>query len=465
MGKNSTEKFHAPKEDGAGQEQGEKLVFRVGMSPTESNKKIGPMRSHLYTYAFAKGEAEKGIDSKIIFRVDDTDKEKHTKEKAEEIFRFFSDTLGFRFDITPHNAEKEIGQSVFQSERQEIYQGYLEELFDKHIAFIDKESGLVLFDIKKFIDQYTDILEINDLLKGKIKLKLEENLKRGQKFFPLLRSDQSALYHLASVIDDETFGVTHVIRGQDKLSIAQFQEMVRVSLGLEPKKYLHTPMLLDAEGKMLKGAVKFDDFVKQGIMPHALISYMISSGYGSPDEIYPSLERFISIFDYRKIHKNSGRFNMDKLKDVNEKLVRKISPEVYLNSLFIYLAKIGEKEMLEKLKTDSALQNILVIFRRTPENSLDIIRSILEPEYEEVSENTKNVLQKVLLELKKSMGIFPSAEVLGLDQKTLHDAMRWILVGKYIFPNITQIFEYLKDSGKLNDRIDHANKVFTKDIS
>jgi len=430
------------------------------MSPTESNKKIGPIRSHLYNYAFAKGEAEKGKDSKIIFRVDDTDKEKHTKEKAEDIFRFFTDTLGFRFDITPHNAEKEIGQSVFQSERQEIYRKYLEKLFDTHVAFIDKESGLVLFDIKKFIDQYGDTLEINDLLRGKIKFKLEENLRRGQNFFPLMRSDKSALYHLASVVDDKTFGVTHVVRGQDKLSIAEFQEMVRVSLGLEPKKYLHTPMLLDAEGKMLKGAVKFDDFIKQGIVPHALISYMISSGYGNPEETYPSLEKFIESFDYSKIHKNSGKFDIGKLENINDKLIRKTSPEVYFDSILLYLAKVGEEQILEKLKIDQELKNILISFRRDPKESLDVIKSILEPQHEVIREDTRGAIQKLLLEIGKGGDNFPSAEMLELSQKAVYEAARWILVGKYTFPSITQVFEYLKTNELLNHRVILAKKIF-----
>jgi|SRR3989338_7945155 len=465
MEKNPIENLPIPQEDNPKQEEKEKLVFRAGMSPTESNKKIGPIRSHLYNYAFAKGEAEKGKDSKIIFRVDDTDKEKHTKEKAEDIFRFFTDTLGFRFDITPHNAEKEIGQSVFQSERQEIYRGYLEELFDKHVAFIDKESGLVLFDIKKFIDQYEDTLEIDDLLKGKIKFKLEENLRRGQKFFPLMRSDKSALYHLASVVDDKTFGVTHVVRGQDKLSIAEFQEMVRVSLDLEPKKYLHTPMLLDAEGKMLKGAVKFDDFIKQGIVPHALISYMISSGYGNPEEMYPSLEKFIGDFDYNKIHKNSGKFDVSKLENINDKLIRKISPEVYFDSILLYLAKVGEEQILEKLKIDQELKNILISFRRDPKESLDVIKSILEPQYETIRENTRGAIQKLLLEIGQGGDNFPSAEMLELSQKALYEATRWILVGKYTFPNITQVFEYLKTNELLNHRVILAKKIFDASFS
>jgi glutamyl/glutaminyl-tRNA synthetase len=443
----------------------EKLVFRAGVSPVESNKKIGPIRSYLYNYAFAKGEAEKGKDSKIIFSIDDTNKEKHTKEKGEEIFHFFTDILGFKFDITPHNAKKEIGQSVFQSERQDIYQGYLEKLFDKHIAFVDRKSGLVLFDIRKFIDQYTDTLEIEDLLKGKLKLKLEENLKRGQNFFPLLRSDKSALYHLASVVDDSTFGVTHVVRGQDKFSIVQFQEMVRVSLGIEPKKYLHTPMLLEPRSKSFDGKLMFNDFIKKGIMPHALISYMISSGYGNPDETYPSLEEFIGVFDYRKIHKSSGLFDTKKLENINNRIIKKTSPEVYLNSFLIYLSGTGEKELLERIKIDSTLQNIIITLRRSSEETLVILKSILEPQYEAINEDIRSVTQKVFLELKKDIDVFPSAEVVGLDKKTLYDIMRWILVGRYSFPNITQIFQYLKDNNVLNERVESAEIVFMKNFS
>jgi glutamyl/glutaminyl-tRNA synthetase len=460
MEKSFIENSLIPVEGKSKQEEKERLVFRVGMSPTESNKKIGPIRSHLYNYAFAKSEAEKGKDSKIIFRVDDTDKEKHTKERAEEIFKFFTDTLGFCFDITPHNAEKEIGQSIFQSERQEIYRRYLEELFDKHVAFIDKGSGLVLFDIKKFINQYDDALEIDDLLKGKVKFKLEENLRRGQNFFALMRSDRSALYHLTSVVDDKTFGVTHVVRGQDKLSIAEFQEMVRVSLDLEPKKYLHTPILLDTEGKMLNGIVKFNDFIKQGIVPHALISYVISSGYGNPEEMYFSLEKFIGDFDYSKIHKNSGKFDVKKLENINDKLIRKVSPEVYFDSILLYLTEVGEEQILEKIKIDKEFKNILVAFKRNPKESLNLIKSILEPQYEVIKEDTRGAIQKILWEIESGNESFPSAEVLELDQKTVYDAVRWILVGKYTFPNIIQVFEYIKNSGSLRQRASLAKNIY-----
>ena len=450
------------KEDDAAAEaetkKGEKLVFRVGMSPVESNKKIGPIRTHLYNYAFAKSEKAKGKDSKIIYRVDDTNKEKHDKEKAVEIYRFFTETLGLKFDITPDNAQKEIGQSVHQSERQEIYAKYLEELFDEHVAFVDKKSGLTLFDIKKFIEQYTDEIEIDDLLRGRVTLKLEDNLKRGQPFFPLMRSDKSSLYHLSSVVDDTTFGVTHVVRGQDKLSIAEFQEMVRVALGLEPKKYLHTPMLLDEHGKLLGGAVKFDDFIEKGILPHALISYMISSGYGDPKDTYPVLEEFINNFDYKKIHKNNGKFDRNRLDDINKKIIKGVSPEVYLESVLLYFSKNNKNHLAEQLKADDDLAKLLISFRRRPEESLDIVERILNPQYDKVDDEKRRVLISVLDYLEKTGGEFPSAKDVNLDKKSVYSAMMWILVGKNVFPNIEKVFDYLKSHNMLINRIATAKK-------
>ncbi len=447
---------HVPDPDSS---EDEKLIFRVGMSPTDSNKKIGPVRSHLYNYTFAKAEATKGKDSKIIFRVDDTDREKHTMEKAEEIYKFFTIELGFNFDITPYNSHQELGQSVFQSERQAIYDHYVEELFDKHVAFTDRESGLVLFDIAKFMSEYSDILEIDDVLKGKVKFKLEDNLKHGRPYFPLMRSDKSALYHLASVVDDGTFGVTHVVRGQDKLSIAEFQEMVRVSLDLEPKKYLHTPMLLDSEGKVLGGAVKFDDFIKRGILPHALISYMISSGYGDPENTYPSLEEFIQSFDPKKIHKNNGKFDLGKLESINKKIIKGTSPEVYFNSLLIYLSKVGQDEFHDRLETDPGLKKILITLRRNPEESFEIMTRILKPEYEELRENTKEAVLTVLAELKTGESTLPQAEKHGLSQNQFFSTLAWILIGTYNFPSITKVLEYLRDDFSLSARLETASNV------
>jgi glutamyl/glutaminyl-tRNA synthetase len=430
-----------------------KVVFRAGISPVDANKKIGPLRTHLYNYAFAKNEAERGNDSTIIFRVDDTNKDRSVKNNTNEIARFFSDTLGLEFDVTPENALEKIGYSVVQSERNEIYLKYLEELFDKHVAFVDKQSGLVLFDIKEFIDQYSDTLEVDDLLKGKILMKLEENLRRGTQYFPLVRSDRSVLYHLASVIDDAEFGVTHVVRGQDKTSVAEFQEMVRVAFGFQPKKYLHTPLMLDQDGKLLGGAVKFEDFIQKGIVPQALISYMISSGYGDPNTIYPSLDAFVKAFDYKKIHKQNGKFDEGKLESINQRLVREISSEQFFDSIRLYLITIEDDTLAKRFDNDEELRNLLLLFRKDPEESCEIIKSILNPVYTEITDELRKTGRVLIEEMKIHPLIFPSFENTRFNKKIFYDALRWLLVGKTSFPDIEKVFHYLLTQNLIEDRL------------
>ena len=439
------------------------VVVRVGMSPVEGNKNIGAIRSHLYNYSLAQSEKQKGFEGKVIFRVDDTNAEKHKKEKekALELLHFFSDVLDFEFDITPENSQETIGQSVYQSERQAIYSKYVEELFDKKIAFVDKDSGLVLFDIKRFIDEYSDTLEFDDVLRGRILVDLEKRLKNSQNYFPLMRSDRSALYHLATVVDDAAFGVTHVVRGQDKIPIVDFQEMVRIALGFEPKKYLHTPLLLDEYGKMLGGASNFDDFIRKGILPQALVSYLISSGYGRSNVVYPSILQFLETFDMHKIHRANGKFDPKKLASLNKKLIKTITPDIYLSSVELYLAKNNEDALVQSLKSDEALQKLLISLRREPEEAVRMIQSILFPDFEKPDDDVRNALPSILREMGAHPDTFPSYDVLGSKKDTFFKAISWLLVGKQIFPDINTVYAYLKSRQMLQDRLKVAENTLT----
>jgi glutamyl/glutaminyl-tRNA synthetase len=331
----------------------------------------------VYNYAFAKSEKVKGKESIIIFRIDGTNIGEEGRQKALELFDFYSKVLGFQFDITPYNAYQKLGQSVFQSERKTIYLKSLKKLYDSGIAFKDRSSGIVLFDLKSFTKQYTDVIEIEDLLFGKIRFDLKKRLERGFHLFALMRPNETALYPLASVVDDVEFGVTHVVRGQDKISGTEFQEAIRIALGFRPKKYLHVPLLLDSEGKRLKGAVTFEDFIKKGIVLNALLSYLISFGYGNPDAIYYSLL------------------------DLNKRIIREMTPKDYLDSFFLYLEKIQERELREKLEIDSKLCQILVTFRRGSVETLEIVKNILDPFYEVPSQRLYNILEEIFQEFEE----------------------------------------------------------------
>jgi glutamyl-tRNA synthetase len=67
----------------------------------------------------------------------------------------------------------------------------------------------------------------------------------------LVRDDGSATYHLASVVDDIDFGITHVIRGNDHRPNEALHRRLHLALGSSPPEYLHHGLILGADGKKL----------------------------------------------------------------------------------------------------------------------------------------------------------------------------------------------------------------------
>jgi glutamyl/glutaminyl-tRNA synthetase len=67
----------------------------------------------------------------------------------------------------------------------------------------------------------------------------------------LLRENGSATYHLASVVDDIEFGITHVIRGNDHRPNEQLHRELTTALGATPPEYLHHGLILGEDGRKL----------------------------------------------------------------------------------------------------------------------------------------------------------------------------------------------------------------------
>ena len=69
--------------------------------------------------------------------------------------------------------------------------------------------------------------------------------------FVLKRADGLWAYQLAVVVDDAAQGVTHVVRGQDLADNTARQMLLQRALGLAAPDYLHTPLVLAADGHKL----------------------------------------------------------------------------------------------------------------------------------------------------------------------------------------------------------------------
>lgn len=69
--------------------------------------------------------------------------------------------------------------------------------------------------------------------------------------FVLKRADSLFAYQLAVVVDDAAQGITHVVRGEDLVDNTARQILLQNHLGLGTPRYLHTPLVLGANGEKL----------------------------------------------------------------------------------------------------------------------------------------------------------------------------------------------------------------------
>jgi glutamyl-Q tRNA(Asp) synthetase len=79
--------------------------------------------------------------------------------------------------------------------------------------------------------------------------------------FILQRADGLWAYQLAVVVDDAAQGITHVVRGEDLADNTARQILLQQALGLNTPVYLHTPLVLGANGEKLSkqnGALPLD---------------------------------------------------------------------------------------------------------------------------------------------------------------------------------------------------------------
>jgi glutamyl-Q tRNA(Asp) synthetase len=78
-----------------------------------------------------------------------------------------------------------------------------------------------------------------------------QNVQQAVGDFVLLRADGFFAYQLAVVVDDAAQGVTHVVRGEDLADNTPRQIALQRALGYTTPHYLHTPLVLAANGDKL----------------------------------------------------------------------------------------------------------------------------------------------------------------------------------------------------------------------
>ena len=344
-----------------------KNVTRFAPSPT-GNLHIGSARTALFNWLFAKN-----TNGKFLLRIEDTDKVRSTKESINKILDGLN-WLNLKWD----------GKIVYQSENQKRHKKIAEELLKKGLAYkcfcsedeLNKmrEEAKILKkpfrynrmwrernpkeapkDIKPVIrikSPTNGESVINDIIQGTIKVSNEE-----MDDFIILRSDGTPTYMLSVVVDDYDMNVTHIVRGHDHLTNTFRQNIIYEAMKWKKPMTAHIPLIHGPDGsKMSKrhGAIDVEDYKIKGILPDALINYMLRLGWSHGDDEIISLKNAIKWFSLEKIGKSPAKFDNDKLISVNSHYIKELNNNdiiKFLETYYIskYKLKIDEIS-IERLK-------------------------------------------------------------------------------------------------------------------
>ncbi len=312
------------------------MHVRVRFAPSPTGYlHIGGARTALFNWLYARHTG-----GKFILRIEDTDAARNSQEAVNVILDGLR-WLGLDWDEGPVNGDA-TGPSkgergpYFQSQRKENYQRRTEALLSRGLAY--EKDGAVRFKMPR------EAVVIPDLIVGEVRRELTDR-EEQEPDFVILRSDGSPVFHFVNVVDDLEMGITHVIRGEDHLSNTAKHIALFRAFGVEPPKYAHIPLILNADGsKMSKrdtGAA-LTYYMENGYAPEAVVNFLALLGWSPKDgrEVIP-LAELVAMFDLPNVLRHNARFDHEKLKWMNGEYLRAMKPDRFYEMCVHTLAKAG----------------------------------------------------------------------------------------------------------------------------
>ncbi|MDA0995036.1 MAG: glutamate--tRNA ligase [Proteobacteria bacterium] len=325
---------------------------RFAPSPT-GTLHLGSIRTALFCWLYARRH-----DGQFILRIEDTDRERSTKENVDAILEGL-DWLGLDPDEGP----------IYQSDRFDRYREVIDQWLAQGKAYhcyCSKEEladlrekqkaggGHMRYDgrcrnrsdaregvapVVRFKNPQDGEVVVNDQVRGRV---VFENAQLDDLI--IARSDGTPTYNFCVVVDDIDMKITHVIRGDDHLNNTPRQINMFAAMNAESPSFAHLPMILGSDGAKLSkrhGAVDIRDYQAQGYLPEAMLNYLVRLGWSHGDQEIFSIKEMTRLFDIADVNQSASAFNPEKLLWINQQHIIAAPAKRLGAELIPYLQQAG----------------------------------------------------------------------------------------------------------------------------
>lgn len=424
-----------------------KVRTRFAPSPT-GFMHVGNLRTALYEYLVAKSQG-----GTFVLRIEDTDQERYVEGAVDVIYNTLK-TAGLVHDEGP-DVGGDYGPYV-QSERKDMYLPYAEQLikegkayrcfctkerleklqsetvgggYDRHCRDLSDE------EIQKNLDAGVPYVirqkmptegstTFTDAVFGEITV---ENSELQDQI--LIKQDGYPTYNFANVIDDHTMGITHVVRGSEYLSSTPKYNLLYEAFGWEIPTYIHLPLIngKNPDGTVSKlskrhGSTGFDDLIKEGYLPEAIINYIALLGWCPKDnqEIF-TLDELTKAFSVDGISKSPSVFDYDKLEWFNGEYIKAMPDEQFVALCTPYFKEALGDTPLDYRKLAAILKQRTTKLTDIP-GKIDFFKEL--PDYDKelfVNKKSKTTLENAPVMLQAVYDELQALE--SWDHDAIHDAL------------------------------------------
>jgi len=324
------------------------MKSRFAPSPT-GYLHIGGARTALFAWLWAKKN-----NSKFVLRIEDTDKERSTQPSVDAILEGM-DWLGLDYDEGP----------IYQSDRTARYNEVISELLIKGKAYycdcsierleLMREEQIAKKEkpkydgccrnkglkngVIRFLNPIDGDVNFKDYVKGEINISNSE-----LDDLIISRSDGSPMYNLTVVVDDHDMKIECVIRGDDHINNTPKQINLYEAMGWTIPKFAHVPMILGSDGSRLSkrhGALNLLSYRDEGLLPHALLNYIVRLGWSHGDQEIFSVDEMIQLFELNSINNSPASFNQEKLEWINQSHIKTTEVKVLVSNLKWHLDQLN----------------------------------------------------------------------------------------------------------------------------